>query len=379
MGIITAFFLKSLFVSGLLFSYYCIALRNKQLHQYNRFYLLLTLVMPVVLLLVNINLYSFKQYIPAGLTNFSTGIFSRDTVKPHSFFTFDVVFAVVVIVCVVMLFMLLSRVVWVYKIKNSHTVIRKVGYNLIETDLNEAPFCFLKNLFWRKSISKYDDNGQQIFVHELTHIKQRHTYDKLFAQIMLCFFWINPFYWFIQKELSVIHEFIADAKSIEDGDPESFARMLLQSHNQGRYLNPSNSFFHSSIKRRLIMITTSKNTQYSYMRRVLVLPITLLAFIVFSCTKTTSKTTLASSEMIVNKGSTITAMANAQFKKEDGTIGSKIMPVTYSVAESNNDRIKIKSNYSTITTNVTFTKKDGTIGNITAPVVYAVVVPHTAE
>ena len=230
------------------------------------------------------------------------------------------------------------------------------GYYVIETDLKQAPFCFLNNLFWRRSISRCDENGEMIFVHELTHIQQKHTYDKLFAQIMLCFFWTNPFYWLIQRELNQIHEFIADSKAIKDGDTASFARMLLHAHNEGRYLNPSHSFFHSSIKRRLIMITTSKNTPYSHLRRVLVLPITLLALI-FSCTKTTPETNLASTKMVANKETTITAIASVQFKNEDGRIGSKVMPVTCAVAESNGVGEGNSSDYSRITTNVTFYEK----------------------
>jgi hypothetical protein len=156
------------------------------------------------------------------------------------------------------------------------------GFNLIETELDQAPFSFFDNLFWRKSIPMFDDTGTRIFLHELTHIRERHSYDKLFAQVMLCFFWMNPFYWLIQKELNVIHEFIADSKSIGDGDTESFAKMLLRSYNHGRHLNPSHSFFNSSIKRRIIMITTSRNAQYSYLRRVCALPIMLLVIILFS-------------------------------------------------------------------------------------------------
>jgi hypothetical protein len=156
------------------------------------------------------------------------------------------------------------------------------GYNLIETDLKQAPFSFLDNLFWRTNISMHEENGKKIFAHELTHIKEKHSYDKLFSQVLLCFFWINPFYWFIQKELNAVHEFIADSKSIQQGDTESFAIMLLQTHNEGRYLDPSHLFFNSSIKRRIIMLTTSKSVQYSWLRRLCALPILVLVTILLS-------------------------------------------------------------------------------------------------
>jgi len=126
--------------------------------------------------------------------------------------------------------------------------------------------------------------SQKIFSHELTHIRQKHTYDKLFTQVVVCICWMNPFNWFIQTELNMIHEFIADEACINEGDTEAFAIMLLQSHNEGRYLNPAHAFFHSPIKRRLIMITTSKQTPYSYARRVLALPLAavVLAMLSFS-------------------------------------------------------------------------------------------------
>jgi hypothetical protein len=114
----------------------------------------------------------------------------------------------------------------------------------------------------------HEESGKKIFAHELTHIKEKHSYDKLFSQVLLCFFWINPFYWFIQKELNAVHEFIADSKTIEQGDTASLAKMLLQTHNEGRYLHPSHLFFNSYIKRRIIMLTKSKSDQYSGVRRV---------------------------------------------------------------------------------------------------------------
>jgi hypothetical protein len=156
------------------------------------------------------------------------------------------------------------------------------GFDLIKTGVKQAPFSFLNNLFWRSDIPIHENSGQKIFTHELTHIREKHTYDKLFSQVVLCFFWINPFYWLIQKELNILHEFIADSKSIRQGDTQSFAEMLLRSHNEGRYLNPSHSFFNSSIKRRIIMLTTSKSTKYTYLRRVCALPIMLLVTILFS-------------------------------------------------------------------------------------------------
>src|SRR6185369_14934409 len=93
--------------------------------------------------------------------------------------------------------------------------------------------------------------GQLIFRHELTHIEQGHTYDKLVCQVLTCIFWFNPFYWIIQKELNIVHEFLADEQAVTNRDTETFAMMLLQPHNNGSYLVPQHHFFSSTVKRRL--------------------------------------------------------------------------------------------------------------------------------
>ena len=272
------FFLKSVISSGVLLGYYWLALRNKMFHQYNRFYLLATLIISIALPFFDLHFFSIEQEVLPDLSTFShTPVSITTSQLPDSFNWFNILLAASVSVTAIMLLMLLRNIAWIYQLKYRHEVIKMRGFDLIETNVKQAPFSFLNNLFWRSDISMYEKNGKKIFTHEITHIREKHTYDKLFSQVVLCFFWINPFYWLIQKELNIIHEFIADSKSIQQGDTQSFAEMLLQSHNEGRYLNPFHSFFNSSIKRRIIMITTSKNARYSYLRRVCALPILLSA------------------------------------------------------------------------------------------------------
>ena len=88
---------------------------------------------------------------------------------------------------------------------------------------------------------------------------------------------MNPFNWIIQKELQNIHEFIADRDAVGTGEVDVFAKMLLQTYYGNHFLNPSHSFYYSSIKRRIIMLTTSNVPKYAYLRKVAVLP--MLAFI----------------------------------------------------------------------------------------------------
>jgi N-acetylmuramoyl-L-alanine amidase len=129
-----------------------------------------------------------------------------------------------------------------------------------------------------------------ILRHELAHIEQGHTWDKLVSQLLSCIFWMNPFYWMIQKELAMVHEFIADEQAIvnnndnmeEDGHTAAFAKMLLGVHNCTGYLHPEHYFFSSPIKRRLTMLQTNKSVRASVLRRMAVLPLIGGSILIFA-------------------------------------------------------------------------------------------------
>jgi TonB-dependent SusC/RagA subfamily outer membrane receptor len=129
-----------------------------------------------------------------------------------------------------------------------------------------------------------DETGRQILRHELTHIEQLHTYDKLLIAMLSALIWMNPFFWMIRRELEVIHEFIADEKAVDEADASALATMLLQTHYQSSILSTGQSFFYSSIKRRIIMLSSSKKVSYSYARRLLILPVAMGILVLLSFT-----------------------------------------------------------------------------------------------
>ncbi|MCX6300527.1 MAG: hypothetical protein NTY72_15710, partial [Bacteroidetes bacterium] len=78
------------------------------------------------------------------------------------------------------------------------------------------------------------------------------------------------------------HEFIADEAAVGNENVEIFAKMLLQTHYGNHFFETKHSFFYSSIKRRLIMLTNNTNTRFSYLRRVMILPLLLMSISFFS-------------------------------------------------------------------------------------------------
>ncbi len=275
MSAIAAYMVKSILLSGILYFYYQLFLKNKSFHSFNRFYLLAVFVISTIGPLISIELERVKID-SSPLYSFleKTG----PTVAPPGNVFSTMYFWILTGSFIISLYFLVAialKIRWIYRVKRASRITKSDGFTFIETYVQQAPFSFFNNLFWKQGLSLSDPNGERIFRHELTHIKQKHTYDRLFSQLLSGIFWINPFYWLLQKELITVHEFIADDVAVGDGDAAAFAGMLLYSHNSGSYLSPSHHFFNSQIKRRLKMVNSSKTTPYASLRKLFVFPVAL--------------------------------------------------------------------------------------------------------
>ncbi len=273
---ILMYLLKSMILSGIFFGYYTLFLKNTIYHAYNRFYLLASMALSLAIPFFKLSMFSITEEQAAGAKQ----VLIYLTQLPASPVQEEnIAWEVIVMASISSLFLcyLVYSVLRIFRLKamSSHTQMGE--FTFIETDLDEAPFSFFSNLFWKKSISMKDESGRKILKHELAHIREKHSWDRLFSQIICAVFWMNPFNWFIQKELQNIHEFIADREAVGAGEVDAFAKMLLQTYYSNHFLNPSHSFYYSSIKRRIIMLTISQSPKYAYLRKVAVLP--MLAFI----------------------------------------------------------------------------------------------------
>ncbi len=284
----TYYILKLCICSAILFCYYYGVLRNKQFHQWNRFYLLsavvLSLIVPCLQFFVwqpgagsaeAIQLlqivYTADEFVADANTNQNSLI----TLNQAYWICYSLISSLFLIALV-----RTFQKLWSVIRSSSVSMIQSIKF--INTDVKGSPFSFLKYIFWNKNIDLSSPTGQHIFQHEVVHVKEKHSLDKIFIQVVLIFFWCNPVFWLIKKELKMIHEFIADKKALGQSDESVLAAMLLQASYPNYYNSLTNQFFQSSIKRRLAMLTKQQTQKISYAGRLLALPI--IAFIVFAFT-----------------------------------------------------------------------------------------------
>ncbi|NCU05830.1 MAG: hypothetical protein GXC73_17835 [Chitinophagaceae bacterium] len=283
------YLLKVMICSGVLTGYYWLALRNKLFHSWNRFYLLAAVATSLLLPFIKISFIPEPQpeTLPAytilqSVTTNDVWFPQQVTAAPERFTKEQISFVLYFLVSAILFITLLVTLFRIKKLITAYEHWKMKDLIFVDTDAKGTPFSFLRYIFWNRQIDFESAEGQQIFKHELIHVKEKHSIDKLFLQLVLIVFWINPFFWIIRKEISMIHEFIADRKSVKDSDASALATMILRTAFPGHTISLSNPFFYSPIKRRLLMLSKLKNPKVGYISRLLLLPLLTILFTAFA-------------------------------------------------------------------------------------------------
>lgn len=282
------YFLQVVVCSGLMMGYYWLVLRNKRFHQYNRFYLLAVLGSAWLIPLIKIQWTKPVASESQALNLLSIVADNNAALEANiaqAGFQFSWESAALGLYFLVALFILgtlLFGLFRVYRLLQQYPCKSVGDVFLILTHVKGAPFSFFQYIFWHESIDLKTDAGKQMLEHELTHVKEKHSVDKILIQLVLVVGWFNPFFWLLKKEMEMIHEFIADKKAVQNGDTASLAQMLLTAAYPQQYYALTNPFFFSPIKRRLKMITNNKNPRFSYLRRLIVLPLLAVVVMLFA-------------------------------------------------------------------------------------------------
>jgi TonB-dependent SusC/RagA subfamily outer membrane receptor len=282
------YFLQVVVCSGLMMGYYWLVLRNKRFHQYNRFYLLAVLGSAWLIPLIKIQwtkpVASESQALNllSIVADNNAALEANITQAGYQFTWESAAMGLYILVALFILGTLLFGLFRVYRLLQQFPCKSVGDVFLILTHVKGAPFSFFQYIFWHESIDLKTDAGKQMLEHELTHVKEKHSVDKILIQLVLVVGWFNPFFWLLKKEMEMIHEFIADKKAVQNGDTASLAQMLLTAAYPQQYYAFTNPFFFSPIKRRLKMITNNKNPRFSYLRRLIVLPLLAVVVMLFA-------------------------------------------------------------------------------------------------
>ena len=128
--------------------------------------------------------------------------------------------------------------------------------------------------------------------HEMAHIRLRHSWDLLLADLAGCLQWFNPFYHWLRRELQAVHEFEADREVLGKGvDAEAYSMLLIRLSSKrgalpGRMWDDnmavcSNALNYNQLKNRLKMMTRQESKRGSKAKALCFLPVLAAGLLLF--------------------------------------------------------------------------------------------------
>ena len=181
---------------------------------------------------------------------------------------------------------------------NSNPTQKFEGATLILVEEKILPHTFLNYIFINKNDYENRKIEGELFTHELTHVRQKHTLDVLFIEILKTIFWFNPIFIFYKKAIQLNHEFLADEKVVISYNNVPFYQSLLlekASWNSNFYLASNLNFLVT--KKRLIMMTKTTSQSRALLKKLAVVPV-FAGLVFISCSENVGDKTPAEAKVV---------------------------------------------------------------------------------
>lgn len=273
-------FLTYLFQSGCafaaLYAVYWAFLRQETTFRFNRF---LLLIMPVIALGIPVMKFpspwrTITAEISPPLSNETVALSSSEPIPIFQL----LFFAGLAGLFVYFLFQWLRLNRWI----RHYPVERHPQYRLVKVDKAISPFSFFQYIFFpNRKIS--DPHSSRIMDHECVHVREFHSIDRVFIDLLTMIMWWNPFVWPYRRSVKENHEFLADAGVIARGcDKAGYQMLILEQFVGAPVFASANHFRQSQIKRRITMLSKIKSNPAAKRKGLLLLPVMGLLLLAFA-------------------------------------------------------------------------------------------------
>jgi TonB family protein len=257
---------------------YCLLLNRETYYTFNRVYLLFSCVAAFVLPMLQLGrlkptpVATHVEYAAtAAIPLAQQGVAIVAPVNVQSAFTWNdgLVYAYA-IGAGIFLLVLLFKLYKLMRLAHSGKSGEQQGYQLVRLDESNTAFSFFKYLFIGTSTS-----ADTIIRHELVHIRQKHSVDIIFIELLKVFNWFNPVIYLMQRSLRAVHEYIADEQtaSTENGTL-AYSSFLVENAYGMSGTSVTHSFFnYNLLKKRIIMLNQQRSGRSARLKYLVIAPL----------------------------------------------------------------------------------------------------------
>lgn len=270
---------------------YILLFQNQKHFDFNRLYLLVSLMLSFIIPLITIKMVKFEDIVISNLSGSSIVYLpsaTESTVLPNnSFNLFHYLLGGFVLGILAFSLHLIISHFKAIRIINNCRVVQLFEYPVHITSLDVHPFSFFDKIVVSEKILSSPDL-EMIVSHEKIHVQEKHTIDIFLVELMFLFQWFNPFAWLVKDAIRNNLEFKTDDEITKKYNPQKYqlAMVALADKNEvSPFLTALNG---SQLKNRIIMMKMKTQTKFRVVKQLVVLP--LLAILIVGLSNKEART-----------------------------------------------------------------------------------------
>ncbi len=276
------YFLKVNIAIALFYLFYRLFFVRDTLLRIRRFYLLASLAISFMYPFLNFSDWLEQQ---APVRNAMAGmvLLNEITITPEKQEVDipTVMYSAYGLLVLVLFVRLIAQFISIAKFRKKSIIIMLQDMRVYALTDEITPFSFFGKIYLNPELHSKTET-EQILAHESTHVRQLHSIDVIFAELISIVCWINPAVWLMKREVRQNLEFLADNKVIESGfDSKSYQYHLLQLAYQSPDVKLTNKFNISPLKKRITMMNQKKSSKTTAFKYLMVAPL-IVALVITS-------------------------------------------------------------------------------------------------
>ena len=305
------FLIKSTICLFAFLGFYHLVLEREKMHQFNRFYLLGSIVISLVIPFVTFEIIEIIPIVeniePLSLntipTTFNENLIQESVIhlKERINYTPYVLWGLYGLIT----FILITRFVINYSKliskSKSNPIVKYKNAKLVLLDEKTLPHTFLNFIYINFEDYNNRNIEDELYTHELVHVNQKHTLDILFIEVLKVIFWFNPLFIFFKKAMQLNHEFLADEEIVKTYNNVPFYQNLLLQKGIGtQTIYLASNLNYLVTKKRLIMMTKSTSQTIAVLKKIAIIPI-LTGLVYFFCIEIVAQEKISSGKSEIKK------------------------------------------------------------------------------
>lgn len=319
------YFLEVNIAIALFYLFYRLFFAGDTFWKTRRYYMLFSILLSFVYPFLSVESWLQKQEpVQKLIVDYATlPEFTVTAVRETSVFSLgNILMAIYGLVVLILLVRFILQLTSILRIRLHGTVKIVQDTRIIAIEKEITPFSFFGSVFMNPELHN-EHETKEILAHELTHVRQGHSFDVLVSELLTIILWLNPATWLLKREIRQNLEFLADNKVIESGfDSQTYQYHLLQLSYQTPEHKLGNKFNVSPLKKRIIMMNQKKSAKASLLKYSLIVPLAL-ALVVSSNAQTVinkakkALTTTTTKEVKATEKKTLIAPAKSSAELTD--------------------------------------------------------------